>query len=81
MEKPRLSAGHPKAGARSWAEVLTPPDSPSASLQLVKGAGVEFSQSDYDPARRSEMEVELVDLLERCRETYSSCDCFAAAEA
>jgi len=66
---------------RSWTDVLTPPDSPGAPLQLVKRAGVEFSQSDYDATSRSEMQIESVDLLERCREADTAFGYFGAAEA
>jgi hypothetical protein len=46
----------------------------------VKGAGVEFSDSNDDSARRPEMEIERVQLLERCRQADASLYYLGVAE-
>ena len=52
--------------------VLSPVDSFCASFELVKGAGVEFSDPDDHPARGPEMEIESVDLLERSVDAHAA---------
>jgi hypothetical protein len=54
------------------ANVFTPVYPLCASLQLVKGAGVEFGHSDNYPASRPQMEIERVDLLERSGYAHST---------
>ena len=72
MKQARFSAGDPETRVRSGTKVLAPVYSLCSSLQLVKRAGVEFGDSDNHPARRSQMEIESIDLLERSAHAHAT---------
>ncbi len=53
-------------------QIFAPVYAPGTSLELVKGAGVEFSHANYDSAGGPEVQIEFVEQVERSGQPHTS---------